>query len=90
MQLQGSGVAPIWDDPRLPEKVRRACAIARKHGFQYIWIDSCCINTTSSSQLSEAINLMYVWYQDTVVCHAYIADVPRREGHYQSWSREAF
>ncbi|PIL28790.1 hypothetical protein GSI_08834 [Ganoderma sinense ZZ0214-1] len=52
-------LSPIWDDPKLSPKIREACKIARENGYQYIWIDSCCIDKTSSSELSEAINSMY-------------------------------
>ncbi|KAH6681655.1 putative ankyrin repeat-containing protein [Halenospora varia] len=31
---------------------------------------------TSSAELSEAINSMYRWYQDSGVCYVYLADVP--------------
>ncbi|KAI0705460.1 hypothetical protein C8Q76DRAFT_860857 [Earliella scabrosa] len=67
----------IWDDPRLSTKVKRACATVRASGHQYIWIDSCCIDKTSSSELSEAINSMYAWYRDASVCYAFLVDVPR-------------
>ncbi|KAL4072100.1 hypothetical protein J3A83DRAFT_4239003, partial [Scleroderma citrinum] len=30
----------------------------------------------SSAELSEAINSMYRWYQNSKVCHAYLHDVP--------------
>ena len=48
----------IWDDPELSSKIRRACEVARADGYEYIWIDSCCIDKSSSSELSEAINSM--------------------------------
>ncbi|TBU43670.1 hypothetical protein BD309DRAFT_89836 [Dichomitus squalens] len=55
-----------------------ACMVARAEGHRYIWIDSCCIDKTSSSELSEAINSMYGWYEEAEVCYAYLADVPPR------------
>ncbi|PIL25336.1 hypothetical protein GSI_13225 [Ganoderma sinense ZZ0214-1] len=68
---------PIWDpDSGLSEKVRRACEVARRDGYRYIWIDSCCINKESSAELSEAINSMYNWYRGAQVCYAFLADVP--------------
>ena len=67
----------IWNDPELSPKIREACAVARKNGYRYIWIDSCCIDKSSSSELSEAINSMYKWYDLADVCYAYLADVPR-------------
>ncbi|PIL25285.1 hypothetical protein GSI_13174 [Ganoderma sinense ZZ0214-1] len=70
----------IWDpDSGLSEKVRRACEIARRDGYRYIWIDSCCINKESSSELSEAINSMYNWYRAAQVCYAFLVDVPSNE-----------
>ncbi len=60
----------------MSEKIRRACAVALAHGYLYIWIDSCCIDKTSSAELSEAINSMYTWYQNAAVSYAFLADVP--------------
>ena len=76
-----SSPIPIWDDPELSSKIREACAIARANGFRYIWIDSCCIDKSSSSELSEVINSMYSWYARAIVCYAYLADVPADEDH---------
>ncbi|KIM98221.1 hypothetical protein OIDMADRAFT_202037, partial [Oidiodendron maius Zn] len=60
------------------EKVRRCCSLAKANGFAYVWIDTCCIDKTSSAELSEAINSMYRWYQEAKVCYAYLADVPSK------------
>ena len=38
------------------DKIARFCLLARAHGFPYGWIDTCCIDKTSSAELSEAIN----------------------------------
>ncbi|KAI0744293.1 heterokaryon incompatibility protein-domain-containing protein [Daedaleopsis nitida] len=64
---------------RLSEKIRMACEIARTHGFEYIWIDSCCIDQSSSAELSEAINSMYEWYSCSNLCYAYLKDVTVKE-----------
>ncbi|TFK81500.1 HET-domain-containing protein, partial [Polyporus arcularius HHB13444] len=56
--------------------IKRACALARRYGHSFIWIDSCCIDKESSSELSEAINSMFCWYRDSSVCYAFLADVP--------------
>src|SRR5262245_22765266 len=60
------------------EKVKRCCSVAKANGFKYVWIDTCCIDKTSSAELSEAINSMYRWYQEAEVCYAYLADVPSK------------
>ena len=42
---------------------------------QYLWADTCCIDESSSAELSEAINSMWNWYQRSAVCYVYLADV---------------
>ncbi|KAF2098833.1 HET-domain-containing protein, partial [Rhizodiscina lignyota] len=56
-------------------KVQKCCAVAASEGFRYIWIDTCCIDKNSSQELSEAINSMWKWYQQSTVCYAYLSDV---------------
>ncbi|RYN94284.1 hypothetical protein AA0119_g9228 [Alternaria tenuissima] len=41
-------------------------------------IDTCCIDKSSSAELTEAINSMYKWYKNSTVCYVYLSDVPRR------------
>ena len=43
--------------------------------LRYFWVDTCCIDKTSSAELSEAINSMFRWYQRAEVCFAYLADI---------------
>jgi len=57
------------------EKLRNCCKLAKEQGFEFVWIDTCCINKDSSAELSEAINSMYRYYQDAEVCYAYLPDV---------------
>lgn len=57
------------------EKIRDACVLADIQGHRYIWIDTCCIDKSSSAELSEAINSMYRYYRESVVCYAYLCDV---------------
>ena len=59
-------------------KILRCCSMALSEGHKYVWIDTCCINKTSSAELSEAINSMYRWYANAAVCYAYLADVSVR------------
>lgn len=60
------------------EKIRSSCKQAAADSLGYIWIDTCCIDKSSSAELSEAINSMYPWYQKAKVCYAYLADVPTK------------
>lgn len=43
--------------------------------YEWIWIDTCCIDKSSSAELSEAINSMYHWYERSEICFAYLKDV---------------
>ncbi|KAH9203297.1 heterokaryon incompatibility protein-domain-containing protein, partial [Leptodontidium sp. 2 PMI_412] len=67
------------------KKVRKACSVAAADGFEYIWIDTCCIDKTSSAELSEALNSMYRWYQEARECYAYLADVPYNSFRKSRW-----
>ncbi|KAK3346002.1 heterokaryon incompatibility protein-domain-containing protein [Lasiosphaeria hispida] len=60
------------------EKIKRCCSVAGAKGFEYVWVDTCCIDKTSSAELSEAINSMYRWYEEAGECYAYLADVPSK------------
>lgn len=60
-------------------KLEQCCSVAKDNGFQYVWIDTCCIDETSSAELSEAINSMYRWYQEAEVCYAYLADTQTKD-----------
>lgn len=56
-------------------KILNAALLARRHGFVYLWVDTCCIDKASSAELSESINSMYLWYLKATVCYAYLSDV---------------
>lgn len=57
-------------------KIEGCCRRAVEQGVDYVWVDTCCIDKRSSAELSEAINSMYNWYKQAVVCYAYLVDVP--------------
>ncbi|KAH8593057.1 heterokaryon incompatibility protein-domain-containing protein [Bisporella sp. PMI_857] len=80
--------ANVINDERC-KKVRNTCTVAADHGFDYVWIDTCCIDKTSSAELSEAINSMYRWYQESGVCYAYLADVLSTADDHQSMARSS-
>lgn len=56
-------------------KIEYCCAQASKDGLTYSWVDTCCIDKSSSSELSEAINSMFRWYSNAAICYAYLSDV---------------
>ncbi|KAI1791147.1 HET-domain-containing protein [Ganoderma leucocontextum] len=60
-------------------KIKQSCTLAERHGYKWIWNDTCCIDKTSSAELSEAINSMFHYYSRAEVCYAYLRDVPNDE-----------
>lgn len=44
-------------------------------GYKYVWIDTCCIDKRDSSELTEAINSMYMWYKSAAICYVYLVDL---------------
>jgi hypothetical protein len=56
-------------------KISMTCQLAQADELQYAWIDTCCIDKTSSAELSEAINSMYQWYERAEKCYAYLVDL---------------
>lgn len=55
-------------------KIAGCCTLAAPQGYEYLWVDTCCIDKTSSAELTESINSMYRWYQDSEICYVYLAD----------------
>ena len=55
---------------------------AASDGLQHFWIDTCCIDKTSSAELTEAVNSMFRWYRESAKCYVYLSDVstPDLEG----------
>ncbi|KAJ0301670.1 hypothetical protein COL516b_007646 [Colletotrichum fioriniae] len=56
-------------------KIDGTCCLAARDGIKWVWVDTCCIDKTSSTELSEAINSMYQWYNESSTCYAYLEDV---------------
>ncbi|KAI8949693.1 heterokaryon incompatibility protein-domain-containing protein [Xylaria longipes] len=56
-------------------KITAVCELARLRGLKWCWVDTCCIDKTSSAELSEAINSMFRWYKESAVCFAYLRDL---------------
>ena len=57
-------------------KIERTCKLAQDRGLSYAWVDTCCIDKTSSAELTEAINSMFRWYKESTVCFVYLSDLP--------------
>ncbi|KAL6802680.1 heterokaryon incompatibility protein domain-containing protein [Trichoderma sp. SZMC 28013] len=61
------------------EKIRFCATQARRDGLRYIWVDTCCIDKANNTELAEAINSMYRWYQNAARCYAYLSDISDSE-----------
>jgi Heterokaryon incompatibility protein (HET) len=48
---------------------------AASDDVQLFWVDTCCIDKSSSAELTEAINSMFRWYQNADKCYVYLSDV---------------
>lgn len=55
-------------------KIIAAATVANRRNYEWIWIDTVCIDKTSSAELSESINSMFKWYRDAELCLAYLND----------------
>jgi hypothetical protein len=71
-------------------KIRFCGEQAKIDGLQYFWVDTCCINKSSSAELTEAINSMFRWYQNAAKCYVYLLDVStndynQADASLQSW-----
>ncbi|KAF2844401.1 HET-domain-containing protein [Plenodomus tracheiphilus IPT5] len=57
------------------QKIRLAALQTLRDNLNYVWVDTCCIDKTSSAELSESINSMFRWYAKAEICYAYLEDI---------------
>lgn len=69
-------------------KVEFCASQTRKDNLEYFWIDTCCIDRSNHTELSEAIVSMFSWYREAVKCYVYLGDVSvSKTGNIEgSWS----
>ncbi|KAJ8059471.1 hypothetical protein OCU04_011132 [Sclerotinia nivalis] len=61
---------------------------AKRDGLRYFWVDTCCIDKSSSAELQESINSMFRWYQSAAKCYVYLSDVSTNDydqTNFSSW-----
>jgi hypothetical protein len=56
-------------------KIRFCGEQAAKDGLDFFWVDTCCIDKSSSAELQEAITTMFQWYRNATRCYVYLKDV---------------
>jgi hypothetical protein len=70
-------------------KVRFCSAQAAHDGLRYFWVDTCCIDRSNLTELSEAINSMFCWYKNAQRCYVYLSDVlDAKTSSWRSWPEE--
>lgn len=57
------------------DKIKFCATKALADGLHYFWVDTCCIDKANSTELIEAINSMFRWYQNADRCYVYLSDV---------------
>src|SRR2546421_5738839 len=71
------------------QKIRFCGEQAATDGLRYFWVDTCCIDKSSSTELSEAINSMFRWYHNAEKCYVYLSDVSIggsiKNGEFSQW-----
>ncbi|KJA25459.1 hypothetical protein HYPSUDRAFT_37447 [Hypholoma sublateritium FD-334 SS-4] len=74
-------------NPRGNTKIIRFCeATAQDHNITLGWIDTVCINKSSSSELDESIRSMYNWYRRASVCITHLSETANiSDAHGDSW-----
>lgn len=77
------------------KKITQTARLAKQMGLDWVWIDTCCIDKSSSAELQEAINSMYRWYQLAHHCIVYLDDAltendpPSREPNFERMLRDS-
>ncbi|KAF1940387.1 HET domain-containing protein, partial [Clathrospora elynae] len=59
-------------------KIRFCAQQAERDGLHHFWVDTCCIDKSNSSELSEAIITMFRWYKNAKRCYVFLSDVSSR------------
>lgn len=57
------------------DKIRFCGERAAADRLQYFWVDTCCIDKSTSDELNTVINSMFRWYQRASKCYVYLSDV---------------
>ncbi|KAH8674864.1 vegetative incompatibility protein HET-E-1 [Tricladium varicosporioides] len=72
--IEGNGASKTSFD-----KIRFCGEQARYDRLQYFWVDTYYIDKSSSAELTEAINSIFRWYQNTVKCYVYLSDISTKK-----------
>jgi len=62
------------------KKIAECRRLANEHGLKFFWITTCCIEKTSSAELSETIYLMYALCERSTICFSFLSDLGNEAG----------
>ncbi|KAG1784615.1 heterokaryon incompatibility protein-domain-containing protein [Suillus plorans] len=57
-------------------KLQSFCKVARKAGYRWAWVDTCCIDQNNNVELQKSLNSMFSWYRQSSLTIIYLSDVP--------------
>ncbi|OAX31260.1 HET-domain-containing protein [Rhizopogon vinicolor AM-OR11-026] len=73
-------------------KLKRFCETARAYNMEFAWVDTCCIDKNSSTEIDESIRSMFRWYRNSALCIVHLAqsetiqDIMRDEWTKRGWT----
>jgi hypothetical protein len=56
-------------------KLQSFCKAARKEGYHWAWVDTCCIDQNHNVELQKSLNSMFTWYCQSALTIVYLSDV---------------
>jgi hypothetical protein len=57
------------------DKIRFCGRQAAQDEPHYFWVDTCCIDKSNNTELTETINSMFAWHHRSAKCYVYLPDV---------------
>jgi len=57
-------------------KLQSFCKLARHAGYQWAWVDTCCIDQNNHVELQKSLNSTFVWFRHSALTIVYLSDVP--------------
>ncbi|KAJ8585780.1 hypothetical protein M405DRAFT_935811 [Rhizopogon salebrosus TDB-379] len=73
------------------QKLKNFCEKARAYGMEFAWSDTCCIDSTNSTEVDESIRSMYRWYFNSDICIIHLAQSETIEDIlYDEWTKRGW
>ncbi|KAG2339607.1 hypothetical protein BDR05DRAFT_615419 [Suillus weaverae] len=57
-------------------KLQSFCKLARHAGYNWAWVDTCCIDQNNNVEFQKSLNSMFSWYRCSALTVVYLSDVP--------------